>query len=165
MLTAGGGVAVYAVLYTSVAAAFTSGKVPADVVTVFERYTGLTYGVDPGFAGAAATIGAQTGLSTFVSLASVLLILYLEPPTRWLAAWTGPSPDKRPALLVLGLLAALAGALFTPTLSGYFGLTGAAPPVYTTVLPVLALWFVLLGLAYRFRLLERILGLQDLPKG
>jgi cation-transporting ATPase E len=162
VLTAGGGVAVYASLYTSVSAGFTSGKVPSAVISEFERYTGLTYGVDPGFAGAAATIGAQTGLSTFVSLASVLLILYLEPPARMFAVWKPASPDKRPALLVLGLLTVLVAALFTPALSDYFGLTGAAPPVYTTVLPVLAVWFVLLGLAYRFRLLERLLGLQDL---
>jgi cation-transporting ATPase E len=48
--------------------------------------------------------------------------------------------------------------------SNYFGLTGAAPPVYNTVLPVLAIWFLALGAAYRFRVLDHLLGLQDLPK-
>jgi cation-transporting ATPase E len=163
VLTAGGGVAVYAALYTRVAAAFTDGNVPGFVVTEFERYTGLTYGVDADFADAAATIGAQTGLSTFVSLASVLLILYLAPPIRLLAAWTPPTGDRRPTILVAALLAVLIGALFTPAVSDYFGLTGAAPPVYTTVLPVLAVWFVALGAAYRFRVLDRLLGLAHLP--
>jgi cation-transporting P-type ATPase E len=164
VLTAGGGVAVYAFLYTKVAGAFTGTEVPARVVAEFERYTGLTYGVDTDFADAAATIGAQTGLSTFVSLASVLLILFLEPPSRLFAAWTRPTPDKRPALLVAALLIMLIIALFTPPLSDYFGLTGAAPPVYTTVLPVLVFWFLALSVAYRFRLLDRLLGLGDLPK-
>jgi cation-transporting P-type ATPase E len=164
VLTAAGGVAVYAVLYTRVAAAFTDGHVPDFVVTEFERYTGLGYGVDADFADAAATIGAQTGLSTFVSLASVLLILFLQPPIRLLAAWTDPTPDRRPTLLVAGLLVALLGALVTPALSDYFGLTGAAPPVYTTVLPVLVVWFVALGAAYRFRILDRLLGVRDLPQ-
>jgi cation-transporting P-type ATPase E len=163
VLTAGGGVAVYAALYTRVAAAFTDGDVPGFVVTEFERYTGLTYGVDADFADAAATIGAQTGLSTFVSLASVLLILYLAPPVRLLAAWTPATGDKRPTIMVAALLAVLIGALFTPAVSDYFGLTGAAPPVYTTVLPVLAIWFVALGAAYRFRVLDRLLGLAHLP--
>ena len=94
VLTAGGGVAVYAALYTRVASAFTDDRVPAQVVADFEHYTGLAYG-DPGFTDAAATIGAQTGLSTFVSIASILLILFLAPPTRLFAAWT--PPDRRQA--------------------------------------------------------------------
>jgi cation-transporting P-type ATPase E len=162
VLTAGGGVAVYAALYTRVASAFTDDHVPARVVAEFERYTGLTRG-DPGFTDAAATIGAQTGLSTFVSLASVLLILFLVPPSRLFAAWTRPTGDKRPAIMVAALLAVLVGALFTPAVSDYFGLTGAAPPVYTTVLPVLAVWFVVLGATYRYRVLDHLLGLRYLP--
>jgi cation-transporting ATPase E len=162
VLTAGGGVAVYAALYTRVASAFADNHVPAQVVADFEGYTGLAKG-DPGFTDAAATIGAQTGLSTFVSIASIVLILFLAPPTRLFAAWTRPTGDKRPAVLVAGLLAVLVGALFTPAVSDYFGLTGAAPPVYTTVLPVLAVWFVLLAAAYRFRVLDRLLGLRHLP--
>ena len=164
VLTAAGGVAVYASLYTRVASGFVDGRVPAGVIREFEGYTGLTYGVDADFTDAAATIGAQTGLSTFVSLASVLLILFLAPPTRLFAAWTPPTGDKRPAILVAALLAVLVGALFTPAVSDYFGLTGAVPPVYNTVLPVLAIWFVVLGAAYRFRVLDRLLGLRELPK-
>ena len=161
VLTAGGGVAVYAALYTRVASAFTDNHVPSFVVTQFERYTGLTYG-EEGFTDAAATIGAQTGLSTFVSLASILLILFLAPPARLFAAWTRPTGDKRPAILVAALLAVLVAALFTPAVSDYFGLTGAAPPVYTTVLPVLVIWFVALAAAYRYRVLDRLLGLRHL---
>ena len=161
VLTAVGGVAVYAALYTRVASVFADDKVPSVVVAEFERYTGLTRG-DPGFTDAAATIGAQTGLSTFVSFASILLILFLLPPTRLFAAWTRPTGDKRPAVLVAGLLAVVVAALFTPAVSDYFGLTGAAPPVYTTVLPVLAIWFVALSAAYRFRVLDRLLGLRHL---
>jgi cation-transporting ATPase E len=164
VLTAGGGVAVYALLYTRVFAAFSTGHIPSFVVSEFESYTGLTYGVDADFTQAAATIGAQTGLSTFVSIASVLLILFLQPPSRLFAAFTRPVPDRRPAYLVLGLLAALLGALFTPALSTYFGLTGAAPPVYTTVLPVLVIWFAALWAAYRTRLLDRLLGTAELPR-
>ena len=38
----------------------------------------------------------------------------------------------------------------------------AAAPVFTAVLPALALWFVTLSAAYRLRLLDRILGLGPL---
>jgi cation-transporting ATPase E len=161
VLTAGGGVAVYAALYTRVTSAFSGERVPAFVVAEFERYTGLTAG-DAGFTDAAATIGAQTGLSTFVSLASIILILFLAPPSRLFAFWTAPTGDRRPAVLVVALLAVLVAALFTPAVSNYFDLTGAAPPVYTTVLPVLAVWFVLLAAAYRYRVLDHLLGLRHL---
>jgi cation-transporting ATPase E len=163
VLTAVGGVAVYAYLYTLVAAGLTEADMPPGVIEAFEGYTGLTYGVDADFTEAAATIGAQTGLSTFVSLASFVLILFLEPPTRFFASWTRPSPDKRPALLVGVLLVAFAAVLFTPVLSDYFGLTGPARPVFTTVLPALVVWFAALTAAYRLRVLDRVLGLDRLP--
>jgi cation-transporting ATPase E len=161
LATAGGGVAVYAYLYRHVAEGLANPVTRPGFVREFERYTTLRYGVDAGFSEAAATVGAQTGLSTFVSLASILLILFLEPPSRLFASWTAPSPDRRPVILVAVLLAVLVGVLFTPALSDYFGLTGAAPPVYTAVLPMLLLWFVVLSAAYRLRLLDRVLGLQQ----
>ena len=160
LATAGCGVAVYTILYTFVAGGFADGDTPAEVIAAFEDYTGLTYGEDAGFAEAAATLGAQTGLSTFMSMASILLILFLLPPARPFAWWTAPIPDKRPAVLVVVLLAILVAVLFTPALSDYFGLTGPAPPVYETVLPALVVCFVVLSAAYRFRLLDRVLGLR-----
>jgi len=163
VITTGFGTAVYAYLYRAVAEGFASGRTPAQFISEFESYTGLTY-TDTDFATASSTIGAQTGLSTFVCLASFLLILFLAPPTRLFAAWTRPATDRRPALLVAALTAAFAAVLFIPALYTYFGLTGPAPQVFSAVLPALVLWFVTLSLAYRFRLLDRILGLAALPR-
>jgi cation-transporting ATPase E len=163
VITAAGGVAVYAYLYTTVLRGFARPNLPPDLITAFEGYTGVSYG-DTGFTEAAATIGAQTGLSTYVSLAAFGLILFLAPPSRFFASWTRPTGDRRPALLVAGLVAVFVAVLFTPVLSDYFGLTGPAPPVFEAVLPALAIWFVLLTAAYRYRLLDRLLGLDDLPR-
>lgn len=66
-------------------------------------------------------------------------------------------------MLVAVLVAAFAAVLFVPALSTYFGLTGPAAPVFTTVLPALVLWVAALSAAYRFRLLDRVLGLGELP--
>ncbi|HYH29458.1 MAG TPA: HAD-IC family P-type ATPase [Pseudonocardia sp.] len=163
VLTAGFGTAVYAYLYQAVSQGFSTGRTPAQVISEFESYTGLAYGTDADFAEAAATIGAQTGLSTFVCLASFVLILFLAPPSRLFAAWTRPTPDRRPAVLVAVLVTAFAAVLFVPALANYFGLTGPAAPVFTAVLPALVLWFAALSTAFRMRLLDRILGLDDLP--
>jgi cation-transporting ATPase E len=158
VVTAAGGVAVYAYLYTKVSQGVLSSTMPLSVVRSFETYTGLSY-TDAGFREAAATIGAQTGLSTFVSFAAFALILFLEPPHRMFASWTATSPDKRPAVLVGALVVAFVAVLFTPALSNYFGLTGPAQPVFTSVLPTLAVWFLVLTAMFRFRVLDRVLGL------
>jgi cation-transporting ATPase E len=162
VITAGFGTAVYTSLYQLVGQGFSTGRTPAQVITEFERYTGLTYRVDTDFPTAAATIGAQTGLSTFICLASFVLILFLAPPTRFFAAWTRPSDDRRPALLVAVLVAAFGAVVFVPALWSYFGLTGPSAPVFATVVPALVLWFAALTAAFRFRLLDRILGLDEL---
>ena len=63
-------------------------------------------------------------------------------------------------MLVVALVVAFTAGLFAPAFTGYFGLTHAADPVFTTVLPALVLWFALLSAVYRLRLLERALGLE-----
>jgi cation-transporting ATPase E len=163
VLTAGFAVAAYTFLYTSITQGFDDPNIRDRLITEFQQYTGLTYGVDADFVPAAAAIGAQTGLSTFVSMASILLILFLEPPTRLFAAWTRPSPDKRPAVLVVVLLVALLTALVVPALHTYFGLTRPAGIVYQIAVPLLVAWFLALGAAYRFRVMDRLLGLAGRP--
>jgi cation-transporting ATPase E len=162
IVTGGVATAVYAFLYESVTRFIGSGRTPAEVISDFESYTGLAY-TDADFNDAAATIGAQTGLSTFICLTSFALILFLNPHVRFFAAWTPPVPDRRPTLLVLGLVAVFAAVLLLPTLSNYFGLTGGAPAVFQAVLPALALWFLTLTAAFRLRVLDRVLGLDNLP--
>ncbi len=162
VLTAGFGTAIYAGLYEAVTIGFGSGRTPAEVISEFERYTGLTYGSDTDFTAAAATIGAQTGLSTFFCLASFLLILFLAPPNRFFAAWTEPVGDRRPTYLVGGLIVAFGTVLFVPALYTYFGLAGPSRPLFVIVGVMLALWFAALSLVYRLRLLNRVLGLDGL---
>jgi cation-transporting ATPase E len=162
VITAAGGVALYAYHYTFLLDGVSTSAAPASVVADFERYTGLSAD-DAGFGEAVATIGAQTALSTFVSYAAFLLILFLKPPGRFFASWTRPDGDKRPALLVAVLVVAFSAGLYVPWFTDYFGLTDAAEPVLLTVLPLLVLWWVLLSVLYRYRLLERALGIDDRP--
>jgi cation-transporting P-type ATPase E len=157
VITAAGGVGLYAYHYTFLFEGLSRAGTPAEVLADFESYTGLSSD-DVGFADAAATIGAQTALSTFVSYAAFLLILFLKPPHRFFAAWTRPDGDRRPAVLVVVLVVVFSGLLFVPWFTDYFGLTQAADPVFRTVLPALVLWFALLSWAYRSRMLERALG-------
>ena len=60
------------------------------------------------------------------------------------------------------LCLAFSTGLFVSWFTDYFGLTGAAEPVFLTVVPALVLWFAALTAAYRYRLLDRALGLREL---
>ncbi len=162
IITAGFATAIYTLLYTRIAAIFASGRIPARVLRDFEVYTGLSSS-NADFNTAAATIGAQTGLTTFVSFASVLLIVFIAPPHRLLGVWTSPNGDRRPLLLVAALTGMLIAVFTVPALYSYFGLTQAAQPVFEIVLPGLGLWFAALHAAYRFEVFDRLLGLDRIP--
>ncbi len=159
VLTAGFATAVYAYLYRMILDGFSTTPFPG-AITLFEQYTGLTYGVDANFVEASATLGAQSGLSVFVSTSAIVLILLLEPPHRIFTAWTGVSPDRRPTWLALGLLAAFAVVLLVPATRSYFGLTAPDPPIVEIAGVATVGWFVVVSLALRHRLLERLLGLR-----
>jgi cation-transporting ATPase E len=163
VVTATFGTAIYTALYTLVSHGFGSGRTAGRIVHEFEKYTGLRYAVDADFTTAAATILAQTGLSTFFCFASFLLILFLAPRSRVFAAWTAPTGDKRPALLVLGLSVLFSAVLCVPALWSYFGLMGPSKPVFLVVLPALILWYLTLTVVFRFRLFDRLLGLDRHP--
>jgi cation-transporting ATPase E len=162
VVTSAFGTVVYTMLYEGVMFGFSSGRTPDEVIDEFERYTGLTYGSDVDFTTAAATIAAQTGLSTFFCLASFVLILFLAPPNGFFAAWTAPTGDRRPTYLVGGLVVTFGAVLFVPALYTYFGLAGPSRPVFAIVLFSLTLWFATLSLAFRLRAMERLLGLDEL---
>ncbi|WIM98460.1 HAD-IC family P-type ATPase [Actinoplanes oblitus] len=164
IVTAGVGTAVYTALYEAITLGFNSGRTPAEVIDVFERYTGLQYGVDADFTAATATITAQTGLSTFFCFASFILILFLAPPNRLFAAWTAPTDDRRPAILVGGLILAFLAVLNVPVLWTYFGLIGPTRIVATIVPLALLIWFLALTAAFRFKLLDRALGVHNLRR-
>jgi cation-transporting P-type ATPase E len=161
ILTAGFATAVYAYLYQLVTTGLTSTTDPRGT-GLWERYTGLAPG-DPDFVEASATLGAQSGLSVFVSTTAIVLILLLEPPHRLFTAWTPVSSDRRPTWLALGLFVAFAVVLIVPATRAYFGLTAPDPPVLEIPGIALVLWFVTLSLALRSRVLEQVLGLHPRP--
>ncbi|MCD2186346.1 HAD-IC family P-type ATPase [Actinomycetospora soli] len=156
ILTAGFATAVYAYLYRLVSDGLASGGTRG--VELWEDYTGLAR-TDPDFVTASATLGAQSGLSVFVSTTAIVLILLLEPPHRIFTAWRPVSDDRRPTWLALGLFVAFAVVLVVPATRSYFGLTAPDPPVLYVSGIALAAWFAVLTVTLRYRLLERAVGL------
>ncbi|MBW0102885.1 HAD-IC family P-type ATPase [Pseudonocardia sp. KRD291] len=158
IITAGFGTAVYAILYRFVSDALTTSGAAGPPGGLFESYTGLSSS-DPEFVTASATLGAQSGLSVFISLTALVLIVLLEPPARVFASWNPVTTDRRPTLLAVGLAAAFAVVLLIPATRSYFGLTAPDPPVVYVAVPAVLVWFVVISVVLRFRVLERMLGL------
>jgi cation-transporting P-type ATPase E len=96
------GVALYTHQYNRVLNTVTGIEIPQRVIEMFERATGIDYSSSDAFAGAAATIVAQTTLSFFIAYTAFLLILFVEPPVRFFIGWQkAVSDDRRPAYLAI----------------------------------------------------------------
>ena len=116
------GVALYTAFYTLVLKGMQTYQVPTEIIQRFEAFTGVPHESNLQFGPAAATIVAQTVLSIFITVAGFLLILFLAPPLRVFTGWTEQSADRRPALLVLTLVASLVAIVAVPELGRYFAL-------------------------------------------
>jgi cation-transporting ATPase E len=161
VVTAVFGVGVYTYFFTLVQSGMQSALIPTQAIARWESFTGLTYATDAQFTTAAATIVAQTALSSFVTLAAFGLIVFLEPPTAFFAGWNPVSPDKRPAWLALGLAVVYFVVLYTPVTANYFGLVTPGGPELKLFAATMPAWFLVLRTIWRQRWMERLFALDD----
>jgi cation-transporting ATPase E len=149
VVTAAIGTLVYALIHAWLPARIRAGAMSADELASFENVTG-TARSEPGFVEAATTLGAQSGMSAFVTLASFVLLLFLKPPHRFFAAWTAPIPDRRPAWLAAVLTVTFLIVAAVPVLSSSFGLA-VVPEVFAIAVPAVLVWSVALAATFRCR--------------
>ena len=135
-------------------------NVPNEFRQTYESYTGIAFGSE-GYESIVATVTAQGSLSIFVSWTSVLLILFLEPPSRFFLGWRKEvSPDKRPAVLAAALFVVLGIVWSVDPIGYYFGILTKPEEVTAQILGAVAVWFFLVRAVWRADLPERILGLN-----
>jgi cation-transporting ATPase E len=158
LVTAAFAVAIYVIVYQLVEVGIGRSVVPVDVVQKFSAYTGIS-GTDAGFTDAAATITAQTSLSSFTAVTAFVLIVFLAPPWRFFAGWTQPVQDKRPALLALCLFLVFTTVLVIPPTAHYFALLPAFKVLVPIMLIAVPAWFLVLRSIWRHHLLERMLNM------
>ncbi len=104
-------------------------------------------------------LASQTALSAFLVGAGLLLLPFVEPPTAW---WTGAdtlSGDWRPTQLALVLALLFVLIMLAPELRAFFDLAPLEPVHIALVLAALAVWLVVIRLAWRRNWLERWLGI------
>jgi cation-transporting P-type ATPase E len=160
------GLVIYVYDYDTVLNAIRGAQVPADNVPdqfrdTYESYTGITFG-NEGYESIVATVTAQGSLSIFVSWTSVLLILFLEPPSRFFLGWRKEmSPDKRPAVLAAVLFVVLWIVWSVDPIGYYFGILTKPWFVIAQIMGAVAVWFFLVRAIWRANLLDRLLGLDQ----
>jgi cation-transporting P-type ATPase E len=101
---------------------------------------------------------AQTVVISFLAVCGLLLVMFVEPPSRFWAGRDEPSGDRRPTWLAMVLLLGLLAIAFVPSLSGIFDLRPVKPLDAAVIAAAAAVWVFLLRWAWRRHLLERFLG-------
>jgi cation-transporting ATPase E len=104
---------------------------------------------------------AQSAVVTFGVLCGLLLILFVEPPTR---AWVGGEPlngDWRPVALTAVLAGGFVVVLTVPAIGKVFDVAPLGVVEYLLIGGAVIVWAVALRWVWRSRLMERFLGLND----
>jgi cation-transporting ATPase E len=105
-----------------------------------------------------ATAHARTAFTSFLVLAGLMLVVFVEPPTDWLAVAEPRSRDRRPTLLAALLVAGYVATLLVEPARDFFSFAVPGPQEATIVLVAFALWVPLVRAFWRYRVLERFLG-------
>jgi len=103
---------------------------------------------------------AQTALSSFLVLAGLLLVVFVEPPVEWLSGGDVVSGDWKPTLMAGALLIGFTIISLSPELRAVFSLSALKPVEWALVGAATAVWFVIVRFFYRRRILTRFLGIK-----
>jgi cation-transporting ATPase E len=108
---------------------------------------------------------AQTALTTFFVLAGIMLMVFAEPPLKWLAS--GAPYNNGNWLATIAAVVLLIGyglVLAVPGLRRFFDLVPLPISINLGLIILTALWVVLQRAMWRSRWLERFLDMEeDIP--
>ena len=102
---------------------------------------------------------AQSALTSFLVLAGLVLVVFVEPPVAWLAVIEPQSRDRRPTILAVGLALLYLVLLAMPAGRAIFSLRPLGVAELALVMSAVAAWAVALHSVWRHRIVERFLGI------
>ena len=103
---------------------------------------------------------AQTALASFLVLAGLLLVIFVEPPTKW---WTGGdelSGDWKPTIMAVLLIIGFFIIAAIPPLRGFFALTELTPFEWGLVCLTTIVWLWAVRFFWRHSITARFLGIN-----
>ena len=105
-----------------------------------------------------ARMSAQTALTTFTVLCGILLIVFVEPPSKFWVGSHAVRRDKRIVMLALVMFIAYVLLLAIPPLRNLFDLELLGFSDYLFIVLLVVLWIFAVRWAWRAHLLERFLS-------
>ena len=114
---------------------------PAEIQE-FRQYAGITYDIAnvDAFSVEVATMAAQSALTTFTTLAGLLLVIFVEPPIPFFAGGDRLSGDWRPTILAGLLLVLFVVILVYPPLTHFFELIDLSAGNYIFIGLLVVVW-------------------------
>lgn len=103
---------------------------------------------------------AQSALTAFLVVTGLLLIVLVQPPTRWWEGGSALSPDRRPAWLAAGMMALFVIISLVPPLRAMFALTPLRLQEYLLVAAAALVWLFAVRATWRGRFLSRYLSVD-----
>ncbi|MDZ4670372.1 MAG: HAD-IC family P-type ATPase [Phototrophicales bacterium] len=135
----------------------------AEEISEFVSYVGINYDITAEeYALERALLAAQTALTTFSCLAGLILVIFVEPPTRW---WVGGdlySGDWRYTILSVGIFGLYTAIILIVPLRRFFELSPLSTLLYLFIGGMALLWMLTLRFVWRRRVLESFLGIEPL---
>ena len=101
---------------------------------------------------------ARDAITVTTVLCGLILLIFVEPPTKWWVAADEYSGDWRPTILAGLMFVALIAILFVEFLRDFFGMGKLSIPDLAAIMAVVTVWTFLVRAIWRYRVLDRILG-------
>ncbi|MEZ4496612.1 MAG: HAD-IC family P-type ATPase [Thermomicrobiales bacterium] len=101
---------------------------------------------------------ARDAITVTTVLCGLILLIFVEPPTKWWVAADEYSGDWRPTILAGLMFVALIAILFVDFLRDFFGMGKLSIPDLAAIMAVVTVWTFLVRAIWRYRVLDRILG-------
>jgi cation-transporting ATPase E len=101
---------------------------------------------------------AQSALTIFLVMAGLALVVFVEPPTDWLAVVQEKTNDRRPTYLVIALALVFVALVALEPLRGIFALGAPRLEVMGLILIAMVTWFIGLRWLWHHRIIERFVG-------
>ncbi len=136
--------------------------VTPETMASFEEYVGIDYTLTSANAYQieVAHLVAQTALTTFTVFASLILIVFVEPPIEYFVGGDEFSGDWRPTLLAGGLLLGFISVIAIEPLRAFFEMIDLPVLAYVAIALITLIWMLLLRMTWRRNWLERFLQIE-----
>jgi len=155
------GVLLYSFTLSSISANISANELPPGAVARLEAFTGVTYNLTTDFEVIVSTFVAQTTLSAFLTLVSILFVLFLNPPHSFFTGWREVSSNLQPLWMVIILIVAFLVMLNIKSVANYFGMIPLPPPGYSALMMTSLIWLFGLRFILRQHIFDHLLLPSD----